>query len=140
MKNKHQRLRHKIIKKHKDSIDCVCGHAYKSIEYKLEALAEYRYSIVVENSEKDYYFSEKLIDCFLTGTIPIFKSCRSIGKFFNTKGMVIFRKLKDLDFTQYNKTFYENRLPYIKENFEKAKQYRYIEDMVYTCLKNHLPV
>ena len=34
------------------------------------------------NGRGDYEFDEKLIDCFLTGTVPIFWGCPSIDKFF----------------------------------------------------------
>jgi hypothetical protein len=37
---------------------------------KLETLSKYRYSVVIENSQE--FLSEKLIDCILAGTIPIY--------------------------------------------------------------------
>jgi hypothetical protein len=37
---------------------------------KLETLSNYRYSIVIENSAE--FMSEKLIDCLLAGTIPVY--------------------------------------------------------------------
>jgi hypothetical protein len=39
-------------------------------EDKLETLSKYRYSVVIENSLE--FMSEKLIDCILAGTIPIY--------------------------------------------------------------------
>ncbi len=41
------------------------------IDYKLDGLKDYVFSVVIENTNKPYYFTEKLIDCLVTGTIPI---------------------------------------------------------------------
>ena len=61
----------------------VYGRTVNNIDYKLTALKDYAFSIVIENSKIDYYFTEKLIDCFSTGTIPIYYGCPSIGNFFD---------------------------------------------------------
>jgi hypothetical protein len=53
------------------------------------------FSIIIENSKEDYMFTEKLIDCFLTGTIPIYYGCPSIGLFFNDKGILHFNNYKE---------------------------------------------
>ncbi len=111
----------------------VFGRGYKPIEYKLEALKDFAYSIVIENSQEDYYFTEKLIDSFVTGTIPIYWGCPSIGDFFNTDGMIIVKdsetlltELKELSLEKYN-----SKLQAIHENFEKAKKYLIAEDWIY---------
>lgn len=44
-------------------------HLGKSID-KIETLKNYRYSIVIENSQE--YMSEKLFDCLFAGTIPVY--------------------------------------------------------------------
>lgn len=77
------RLRHNIISNNKN-ID-VFGRGYNPIEYKLLGLKDYMFSITIENCREDYYFSEKLIDCFQTGTVPIYWGCPSIGKFLMKK-------------------------------------------------------
>jgi hypothetical protein len=41
-----------------------------SIENKLDVLSEYRFSLVIENS--DEYVSEKIVDALIAGTIPIY--------------------------------------------------------------------
>lgn len=92
---------------------------------KINALKDYMFSIAIENCKEDYYFTEKLIDCFLSGTVPIYYGCPSINKFFNEKGILHFTTpneclniINTLSIEKYNEL-----LPYIKENFEKAKQY-----------------
>ena len=68
------------------------GRGYNEIKSKLTGLKDYMFSIVIENTKKDYYFSEKLIDCFVTGTIPIYWGCPSIGDFFDERGDITSRK------------------------------------------------
>lgn len=92
---------------------------------KIISLKDYAFTICILSSKSDYEFDEKLIDCFLTGTVPIFWGCPSIDKFFNIKGMIIINSLEEcidvvnnLSFNTYNKM-----LPFIKENFKKAQNY-----------------
>ncbi|HYE69278.1 MAG TPA: hypothetical protein VEA58_11745 [Anaerovoracaceae bacterium] len=89
------RLRHDIINRFIDSID-VFGNGYQFIESKLTGLRDYAYSIVVENDPCDAFFSEKLIDCFRTGTVPIYWGSESVGKHFDTHGMCGFRDIDEL--------------------------------------------
>jgi len=127
------KLRHEVIKKY-PFID-VYGRGYKVIDNKLEGLKDYRFSVAIENTKEDYYFTEKLIDCFMTGTIPIYWGCPSIGDFFNIKGMITFDDVGDDGRILYLKEFaedvYNDMLPYIKENFEKAKEYIMSEDYIW---------
>jgi hypothetical protein len=133
------RLRHEAITLlNNNNIDITTlGNGYNKIDYKLEGLKDYCFSIVIENSQKDYYFTEKLIDSFVTGTIPIYWGCPSIGDFFNLNGMIIFNDIDDLLFKIKDISFekYQNMLPYIKENFDKAKEYLICEDWLYKNTK-----
>jgi hypothetical protein len=92
---------------------------------KIVALKDYMFSIVIENCKEDYYFTEKLIDCFLTGTVPIYYGCPSIAKFFNEKGILSFSNPKEcFDIIKtLTKEKYDEMEPFIKENFEKAQGY-----------------
>jgi len=126
-----QKLRHLIISKYRTKMD-VYGRGYNPVYYKLKALKDYMFSVTIENTNKDYYFSEKLIDCFMTGTIPIYFGPPSIGKFFNEKGMILFED--DFDISNITKDIYNEKLSYVKENFEKAKEYLIAEDFIYKNL------
>jgi hypothetical protein len=125
------KLRHDIISKARN-ID-VYGRGYNPVKYKKEALQDYRFSIVIENCRKDYYFTEKLIDCFMTGTIPIYWGCPSIGKFFDTNGMIIVENHEDtLSFLQYaDQELYDKKLEQLKNNFKIAKKYIMPENWIY---------
>jgi hypothetical protein len=80
---------------------------------------------VIENCKEDYYFTEKLIDCFLSGTIPIYYGCPSIGNFFNDQGILSFTTLEECFAIVHaiSKRMYEEKLPFVKDNFERAKKY-----------------
>ena len=46
------------------------------------------FHIVIEGFKNDHYYSEKLIDCLITKTVPIYWGHTKIGKYFNDKGMI----------------------------------------------------
>lgn len=49
---------------------------------KWSGLAQYRYSLAVENSQIPNYFTEKITDCFLAFTKPIYWGCPNISEYF----------------------------------------------------------
>ena len=129
------RLRH-VVNKTYPHID---SYGYNNpIENKITALKDYRFSVVIENCQKDYYFSEKLIDSFITGTIPIYWGCPSISHFFDTNGMLIFNTLNELELiiNNLNEGLYNSKFESIKHNFEEAKKYLVADNLIYEKLKN----
>jgi hypothetical protein len=66
------------------------GRGFTSIENKAEGLIPYRYSIAFENWCSPFYWSEKLTDCFLTWTVPIYYGCSRVHDFFPEKSIVLF--------------------------------------------------
>jgi len=131
------RLRHDVISKFKDNLD-VYGNGYQKINSKLEGLKNYRFSIVIENCSRDYWFTEKLIDCFMTGTIPIYWGCPSIGDFFDTDGMLIFKSIDELDdiIKNCNEDLYMSKIKNIENNFNLGKNYLLPDNFVYNFIKN----
>lgn len=95
---------------------------------KILGLKDYMFSISCENCKMDYYFTEKLIDCFLSGTVPIYYGCPSISNFFNINGIIMIDTEKDCMDILQTLTFekYNEMMPYIQENYEKAKQYTHL--------------
>jgi len=49
---------------------------------KFKGLYGYKYSLAFENVSHENYFTEKLIDCFLCWTKPIYWGCSNIDKYF----------------------------------------------------------
>lgn len=56
---------------------------------KWDALAAYKYSIAIENAAHDYYFTEKIIDCFLAYTIPFYFGCPNIRNYFPEEALIL---------------------------------------------------
>lgn len=113
-------------------------------ENKLDALSSYKYSIVVENSFHPYYFTEKLIDCFMTGTIPIYHGANIVenGFLFNPEGIIVFKTEEELyDILTYyanDKLYKKQKDNAIKDNFILAKNYLNLEDYIINYCKNLL--
>jgi hypothetical protein len=102
---------------------------------KIESCKNFKYSIVVENCKEDCYFTEKIIDCFLTGVIPIYWGCPSIGKFFNKNGFFTFNALEEVRQIVENENFlldfYAKNKKTIIQNFYLALQYKVAEDYLW---------
>ena len=125
-------LRLKCIEKFKNRFE-LFGNGYKKIKSKIEVLKDFRFQIVIENSRKDFWFTEKIIDCFVTGTVPIYYGCPSIYKFFNSNGIITFDSLEKLDeiLNNINEYEYSKRMPYIIENSIIANKYLLAENSIY---------
>jgi hypothetical protein len=93
------------------------------------------FSVAIENSSVRGYFTEKLIDCFAAGAIPIYWGDNDISEHFSVDGMVIcktesdvIRAVKSLADISVAERLYRNSTKAIMENHEKAKQYVVAED------------
>jgi hypothetical protein len=125
------KLRHKIIDIFRDKMD-VYGRGYQQLKNKEYGLKDYAFSLVIENSKVDYYFTEKLIDSFICGTIPIYWGCPSIGDYFNTDGMIIFDTIEELNEQINNISLekYKFMVDAVKDNYEMALKYVLPEDWI----------
>ena len=78
------------------------------------------YSVAVESSSETNYFTEKLIDCLITKTIPIYWGCPNISDFFDTSYWIHPDRIFS---TEYTEAYYKDSLQKIEANFEKAQRY-----------------
>ena len=67
-----------------DKID-VFGRGFNTLKNKDEGLVDYKFSIAIENMPIPYNISEKLTDCFLTHTFPLYYDCPNINRFYDHK-------------------------------------------------------
>ena len=125
-------LRHAIVEKFNSQIS-VYGNGYAAVDRKINALKNYRFSICIENCKEDFYFSEKLMDCFLSGTIPIYWGCPSIDKFFDISAMLLFEGIDEIPkiLEMCNEDYYLKHFEGVLKNFEFAQQYLMPENWVY---------
>ncbi len=101
------------------SID-LYGRAIIPIEDKWDGLAPYKYSLAVENTSTDDYWTEKIADCFLSWTVPIYYGCNNIENYFPKDSFIwidinnpkeAIRKIKKI----ITKDTWEKRLPALQE-------------------------
>ena len=64
------------------------GRGNNFIDDKLNALLPYRYSIAIENTSAPYYFTDKINDCFLAYTVPLYYGCKNMGRYFPAKSFI----------------------------------------------------
>lgn len=114
--------------------DHIFGRDYKFIPDKLDGLKDYMFSIVVENSIYPKYYTEKITDCFATGTVPIYYGDRSISEDFNSKGIIFIDNMETLDVL--TPELYQECLPYVKENYIKVNNLIAADDSLYRSVMN----
>lgn len=66
------------------------------IKNKIKFLSSYKFSIAMENTEGQGYVSEKILDSFLAGTIPIYYGGYMIDEFINPKSYILIKNEKDM--------------------------------------------
>ena len=83
------------------------------------------FHIAIENTAHDNYFTEKIIDCFLFRTVPIYYGCPNINEFFNPNGIITFSTVDELIDICNNLTYddFINRIDAVYENQIKCMEY-----------------
>ncbi|MEK6531622.1 MAG: glycosyltransferase family 10 [Deltaproteobacteria bacterium] len=64
------------------------GRGFAPIEDKWDGLAAYRYSLAIENHSGPHYWTEKIADCFLSWTMPIYYGCTNLDDYFPKESFV----------------------------------------------------
>jgi len=83
-----------------------------------------QFGICIENFSHRGYFTEKILDCFLMRTIPIYWGCSNIYDFFNIDGVIRVNNVDDIIY--WSETLegnYELRIEVIEENYQLALKY-----------------
>jgi len=131
------RLRHSVIAATRDKM-IVRGRGYTPVDYKLDLLKDFRFHVVIENTNIAGWFTEKLIDCFRTGTIPIYWGNPLIGEIFDREGMIICHTEQQIIDAINSVTLekYDGMEEAIQRNFEIAQTYLIAEDYIYKNILN----
>lgn len=64
-----------------DKID-IFGSGFRPFGDKWEVLAPYKYHIVIENCSEPWYWTEKIGDCYLAETFPLYYGCTNLDDYF----------------------------------------------------------
>lgn len=55
---------------------------------KLDGLLDYRYSLCLENAREQNYYTEKIVDAWLSWCVPIYSGCPNLGDYFPADSFV----------------------------------------------------
>jgi hypothetical protein len=93
---------------------------------KEEIFGDPMFAVVIENTSHNGYFTEKITDCMMLKTIPIYWGCSDIDRFYNKEGIIKFQNPDDLirivnSLTQDD---YYSRIEAIEENFNRVQKYQ----------------
>lgn len=125
-----QRMRMMILRRleNKQSINDLTVMQYRSPPRIPNRDDYYRlplFNIACENQVMDNMFTEKLLDCFLCKTVPIYYGCTNIDKFFDVGGIIRFT---DIDRFQHVLNMLSTDLYYmmqesIENNYKLALEF-----------------
>jgi hypothetical protein len=102
-----------------------------------------QFHIAIENTNRiKNAFSEKLIDCFYTRTIPIYYGPSNIGDFFNIDGIFLVNSVDDIIDTcnRINENTYDSLKDVIEENYNRSLNYKNMEETMVLNVKKVLGV
>lgn len=90
------------------------------------------FHICIEGFKNSYYYSEKLIDCLITKTVPIYWGCIEIGEHFNQYGMIIVDTVDEIIETCNSLTpeVYKRYIPLVNDNYEYGLRVYKYEDIL----------
>jgi hypothetical protein len=137
------KLRHEIISKnlHKDLELWGSGYNWFSDapEDRVKPFKDYMYVIVIENCKYPNYFTDKIIDCFAAGCIPIYWGDPKIKEIFDERGFYTFNTMNELDYILSNRISaddYNLKTKYIQENHRRMFEYASPDKWMYNnCYK-----
>ncbi|MBR6082396.1 MAG: hypothetical protein IKP62_05685 [Salinivirgaceae bacterium] len=76
-----RRFVNRLMARYGDKVE-LFGERVNDFRDKWDVTAPYKYQIVIENCCNKDYWTEKIADCFLAGTYPIYCGCTNIGDYF----------------------------------------------------------
>jgi hypothetical protein len=112
------------------------GRGIRPFSFKEDVLNDYMFSVVIENESYSTYITEKLMDCFATGTVPIYYGSPDVGDLFDLRGMIIldYEKIHNgyfEDIESIDIHLYEKMKPFVEENYHRAQNIVMADDVLY---------
>tara|TARA_R110000744_G_C19332138_1_gene558695 strand:+ start:922 stop:1788 length:867 start_codon:yes stop_codon:yes gene_type:complete len=80
------------------------------------------FHVAVENSKHNHYFTDKIIDCFCTKTVPLYWGAPYIGDFYDDRGIIHFEDENELIdvINKLTPQDYYDMKGYIDVNYKRA--------------------
>jgi len=102
---------------------------------KIDGVRDYMFSIVVENGVYDNYTTEKLTDCFATGTIPVYWGTKKISDIFDSEGIIWLEVGNEANvFESLTMDLYISKAVAIKNNLQALNKLRIADDDLYRMI------
>ena len=111
----------------------IFGREIRPIEKKEIGLNDYMFSIVIENGFYPKYYTEKIMDAFATGTVPLYVGDRSICEDFDENGIIFIEKDGTIDLSvlsSLSEDLYLSKMKHIENNFEIATNKEMSDDII----------
>jgi len=105
------------------------GRGFNEIALKEEGLCDYMFSVAIENQISDTWITEKVMDCFASGTVPIYGGTRRITEHFNADGIIFL----DASFDPASLTpdMYYERMDAIEDNLDRVRDLEIPVDFIF---------
>lgn len=116
------------------------AHAFEYIPIS-QCLGRYHFSLIVENTISPWYFTEKLLNCFAVGTIPIYLGATEIEEFFNPQGIIKFTSMgefMDKTLPSLNPDLYMSKIDSVVDNLERSLKMSSIEKVISETIMQEL--
>ena len=98
------------------------------------------FHVVFASFKRWGFFSEKIVDCFATMTVPIFWGCTNIGDHFNLDGIIIVDNVDGaIDAcNSLTEDDYYSRIDVLKDNYQRGLEYYSYEHQLGKTMKRVL--
>ncbi len=118
-------LRHSIIPLLEEKFAFDLLFPKERIDTKIPLFKNAMFHITIENSRYTNYITEKVIDCFMSYTIPIYWGCPNIGDYYDKNGIITFETIEELKniLKELTPEIYRSKLESVKHNYEVAKKH-----------------
>lgn len=106
------------------------GRGFNEFDDKWEAIAPYKYSIAIENSNENHWVTEKIGDCFTSHTFPFYIGAPNIEDYYDPRSFVL------IDFNDFEGSI-EKILNIISDDEHYDNHLDYLLQAKYDYINNH---
>jgi hypothetical protein len=105
------------------------GKLFNPFKVKEDVLRDYHFSITIENDSYSNYYTEKIMDCFSCGTIPVYYGTPELPTMFNMDGIILLNDTFDIN--TLSSDLYFSKMDAIKDNFERCINHQTSDDYIF---------
>ena len=104
---------------------------------KKESL-DFMFHLAIENCSEEGYFSEKIVDCFVAYSIPLYYGDPKIGDVFDKNGIIkLDTKNAISQINSLTPELYTSKIPATLENFKRSSSYWDLVGNIYNHIKKY---